>query len=245
MARVRPLIGITPGFAGPSPSRDFARTSHVYYCDTQYTRCITETGGIPVLLTHLEDAQELEQTLDRVEGILLTGGEDVNPLNYADVSQFPQFPVAEERDRFEFDLVKATLKSGKPLLAICRGHQVLNVALGGSLIQDIPVATGSFHHVQGTPPPGTAHDVELVEGSRLARLYGLSRIRVNSYHHQAIKQVAPSLTVVGLSEEGIIEAVESSSHVFAVGVQWHPERLAHAGSLHRRLFEAFVTACSQ
>lgn len=244
MSHRRPIIGITPGFAGPSLNREFSRTSHVLYCDEHYIRSITDAGGVPLILTHSDDPMKIERMISTMDGLLLTGGEDVNPLRYADEILLPEYSVAEERDHFEFGLLRTVMPTGKPILAICRGHQVVNVALGGSLIQDIPALIGSTHHVQTLPPPATVHDVEFEDGSRVARALGAERVNVNSYHHQAVDRLAPDLAAVGYSEEGLVEAMEHTTHPYLVGVQWHPERLCVDGLVHSRLFIDFVLACT-
>lgn len=239
----RPLIGITPGFAGPSQTREFARLSNVLYCDTNYVNSVAEAGALPLVLTHSGDPAVVRRMVESIDGLLLTGGEDVNPLHYSEAVAFPEFSVADERDKFEFALLNAIFLTGKPIFAICRGHQVVNVALGGTLIQDIPAAIGSTHHFQTQLPPATVHEVRIDERSRTARSLNAGVVRVNSYHHQAIDRLAPSLRAVGWSEEGIVEAVEHSAHPYLVGVQWHPERLCVDGLPHKNLFRDFVSAC--
>jgi putative glutamine amidotransferase len=241
----KPIIGITPGFAGPSQTREFARLSNVLYCDTNYLNSVANEGAIPLILTHSEDPAMVQRLVDSIDGLLLTGGEDVNPLHYSATVAFPEFAVANERDGFEFALLKAMLPADKPVFAICRGHQVVNVALGGTLIQDIPAVVGSTHHFQSEPPPATVHEVRLEENSRASRALCDRVVRVNSYHHQAVDRLAPGLRAVGWSEEGIIEAVEHISHPYLVSVQWHPERLCVDGLPHRNLFRDFVLACGK
>ena len=239
----KPLIGVTPGIAGPSQQREFSRTSNVLYCGEDYVKRIAEAGGVPVILTLTYDSESLARITDSIDGLLLTGGEDVHPERYGQDALMPDMIAAQERDHFEFELLKVFLPTKKPVLAICRGHQVINVALGGTLIQDLPSLSGTSHHSQTASPPATTHCVELSD-CIVSRALKSQTVHVNSYHHQAIDQIASALCPVGQSEEGLIEAVEHREHPYFVGVQWHPERLCVAGSEHHRLFESFIQACA-
>ncbi len=243
MNHKKPLIGVTPGLAGPSERREFSRTSNVLYCGADYVNRIHEAGGVPVLLTITDDSDSVAAMVAMMDGLLLTGGEDVHPAYYGQAPLMPEMVAMAERDRFELELLKQFVATEKPILAICRGHQVLNVALGGSLIQDIPSLNGITHHSQSAAPPATTHHVELHEQSIAAEALGATSVHVNSYHHQAIDAVAPSLRVVGRSEEGFVEAVEHCHLPYVVGVQWHPERLCVDENGQHRLFESFVSAC--
>ena len=239
----RPLIGVTPGIAGPSETREFSKSSNVLYCGVDYVNRIAEAGGVPVLLTITDDVESIERIAEAIDGLLLTGGEDVSPEYYGQEAVMPEMVAMKQRDHFELELIKVYLATQKPLLAICRGHQVVNVALGGTLIQDLPSLVGSSHHFQTALPPAATHHVKLDSGCVVARALGSQKLNVNSYHHQAIDRVAPSLRAVGYSEEGFVEAVEHCDHPYLVGVQWHPERLTADGNEHHLLFEHFVEAC--
>jgi len=193
------------------------------------------------------------EALDGLDGILLTGGPDVRPSLYGATETHPTVEIDDERDGFELPLAKAALARGLPLLAICRGVQVLNVAAGGTLIQDLPSERpGSLNHSVTTPKTAITHDVAVVAGSRLAevvaaQLKGDGRLDVNSRHHQAIDVVAPGFVVSASAADGTIEAIEAieaieSPHAgFCVGVQWHPENFWRTGET-ASLFEGFVAA---
>lgn len=239
-----PLIGVTPGCAGPSEQREFCRTADIIYCDRAYLHCIESAGGIPVLLSHSK-GRIVAETCQRIDGLLLTGGEDVHPLHYGHDVLFDNGTVSEVRDHFEIELISKFMETGKPILAICRGIQVLNVALGGTLFQDIPAQTGQHHHTQHAVTTVSTHQVQLVDTSQLSRAFGRQVVSVNSHHHQAVDQLAPELRAVGWSEEGIIEAVEHRTMPFLVGVQWHPERLAAKEPIQINVFKAFVDACRE
>jgi putative glutamine amidotransferase len=182
----------------------------------------------------------------QVDGVLLTGGDDVDPAFFGEPAH-PSFEAAEPgRDAFELALVREALAADIPVLAICRGLQVLNVAAGGTLIQDITSEPGSWmaHSVQ--PLRRLAHEVEVAPGSRLGRLLGTrvveGRCGVNSRHHQAIRALGTGLVVTGTAPDGIIEAVEATAARFCVGVQWHPESFHRTGEFDE-LFLGFLAAC--
>ena len=178
------------------------------------------------------------------DGLLLTGGDDVDPALYGEAPH-PTFDVSEPgRDALEIDLVRRALEADLPVLAICRGLQVLNVALGGTLIQDIPSEPGSLlpHDAEG-PATTLAHTVTVTPGSCLAALVGADGVRaVNSRHHQAVRALGHGLVATAVSPDGLIEAAEVPAARFCVGVQWHPENFHATGEFHG-LFEGFVAAC--
>jgi putative glutamine amidotransferase len=240
-----PLIGVVPGFAGPCETREFCKTTSVYYIDRNYMRRIEAAGGVPVLLSHAENDAIRDYYVRSLDGLLLTGGEDVDPVRYGQELVSPDFGVALERDAFEFDLFSAFFLTGKPIMAICRGFQMVNVALGGTLIQDIPSTTGATHHAQTLPTSMVSHRVQLDEQSVVARVLGSSEVGVNSHHHQAIDIVADGLRITGRAEDGIPEAFEHVDHPYLMGVQWHPERLESQQELHQQLFYDFVQACQK
>jgi putative glutamine amidotransferase len=195
----------------------------------------------------LEVSESPRKLLTEVEGILLTGGGDIDPVLYGE-DRHPTVEDAEPgRDEFEIDLARRAVAADVPLLAICRGVQVLNVAAGGTLVQDIPSATGSgVPHSVASPKDAVAHPVSVTPGSRLARALGASvdaarTCRVNSRHHQSIARVGAGLVTSATSPDGVVEAIESESAVFCLGVQWHPENFWRTGEFSP-LFEAFVAA---
>lgn len=184
--------------------------------------------------------------MQRVDGLVLTGGADVNPALYGHAPHPALGPVSDVRDSWEIELVRAARACSKPLLAICRGAQVLNVALGGNLIQDLPSQHPSdINHDPDHPRSFRTHPVEIATESRLGRAAGATRPMVNSIHHQAIDRVSNDLRVVATAPDGVIEGVESAadSDWWCVGVQWHPEELVGTPEPGGRdVFEAFRTA---
>ena len=208
-----------------------------------YLESVKQAGGDPLVL---EATSDPAQALDGIDGLLLTGGADVDARRYGE----PPHPSTEadaQRDRFELPLAQSALARDTPLLAICRGVQVLNVAAGGTLIQDIPsyVATQLDHDVK-EPKDATAHDVRIARETRLARALEASlnaggQCAVNSRHHQAIGRVAAPFIVTATAEDGVIEAIERPEARFCIGVQWHPENFWRTGRF-ARLFDALVAA---
>jgi len=185
--------------------------------------------------------------VNRFDGFVLSGGGDVDPALYGGHLDATVHSIDPERDAFECALIPLVLQADKPLLAICRGAQILNVALGGSLYEDIPSALpAALRHdwYPNIPRDYLAHTVEIEPGSRLAEILGTRKLRTNSLHHQAIRQPAPGLEVVAYAEDGVIEAVELPGKRFAIGVQWHPECLPNEPAM-QRLFSEFVNVARE
>lgn len=212
-----------------------------------YLESIRHAGAEPILLDANVDRGD--EVVRAVDGILLTGGGDVSPHLYGEVPH-PTFKAAEtNRDALEIELSVRAIELDVPVLAICRGLQVLNVALGGTLVQDIPTAIPrALEHVVKVPTNAIAHDVHITPGTRLAELLRPSAgehptCAVNSRHHQSIKRIASSLLVSATAPDGVIEAVERPASFFCLGVQWHPENFWQTGEFGA-LFSALVRAAS-
>jgi putative glutamine amidotransferase len=235
MAR-RPLIGITCS-VGSSPT-GAARVQ----LNQTYERAIREAGGLPVLLAPGLDADAMDQLTDELQGLLLPGGVDVDPARYQ-AERHPTTDVNADLDALELPLAERALHAGLPILAICRGIQLLNVACGGSLWQDVPSErpTALVHPQKQVPRDHLAHGLHLTADSRLARVLGQTDVPVNSFHHQALRDLGAGLRPVGWAEDGTVEAVEGPGR-FVVGVQCHPEELVESQPAWRRLFTAFVEA---
>lgn len=204
-------------------------------------------GGAPLQVPLGLDQTTLRAVFERVDGLLLAGGGDVDPAFYGGPTSDKCRGIDRERDALEMTLVRWSIEAGKPLLTICRGIQVMNVALGGSLYQDVlSDMPGALRHdyftSDGFARDYRAHPLTLVRDSGLIHLLGAERLVVNSLHHQGIKGLASDLTPVGHAPDGLVEAVEVKGHPFAIGVQWHPEALAADDPMMRRLFEALVKA---
>ena len=220
-----------------------------------YPLAVEAGGGIPWILPCLPRREHVADSVRRADGVLLTGGEDVQPRIYG-----PALPPsvartvrteAPERDLFELLLIDEVFRQRKPLLAICRGHQILNVALGGTLIADIPQQVpGALNHGQTKRKDQVVHEVKCAEGSLLAQVTGRERFGVNSSHHQAVANIAKPLRVTAVSIDGIVEGLElgpDARHLlpYLLAVQFHPERLFRRHAEHLRLFESFMRACSR
>lgn len=207
---------------------------------------IEGAGGTPIILPYGGAVEEIAGLID---GLYVTGGNDIDPTYYGEQPAPGLGRLDPARDRFESQLIRAMLALGKPVLGVCRGAQILNVALGGTMYQDIAsqVITPMIQHDQQAPAGHPFHDVEIAKDSLLARITGETVIRVNSRHHQANKEPGEGLIFSGYSSDGIVEAVESTTHPFALGVQWHPEDLLHAGAdvVSGKIYTSFIQACLQ
>jgi len=230
---VLPLIGITANRERPTDRSELDAVPRFY------TEAVVAAGGIPVVLP-VADTDRVPLILDRIDGLLLSGGGDIDPSRYGGKSLPEVSGVDPERDEFELALAREAANRRMPTLAICRGMQVVNVALGGTLIEDIPTEfSGSHDHIQVAD-----QTVQLEPGCRLSGVMESEALRVNSLHHQAVRDAAPGLRVVGWSDDGMIEAVESSDASWPLlAVQWHPERMVEDPGA-RRVFSALVEAAA-
>ncbi|MGE3447483.1 MAG: gamma-glutamyl-gamma-aminobutyrate hydrolase family protein [Microbacteriaceae bacterium] len=221
--RDMPLIGVTGlrrlgSEVGRMPP--FLNTTPVDAFVTHYSASVTAAGGLPVLLARTPSWHSL---IERLDGIVLTGGEDVEPRRYGGLPTSHSAVLDVERDQFELELIDAARAIGLPILAICRGTQVLNVAMGGTLVQHLSPDEGERHSFFGYPGDYRSHTIRSTEGSQIAALYG-PVTKVNSFHHQAVETVGRGLTGTAVADDGVIEGIESEDGL-AIGVQWHPEML--------------------
>lgn len=229
---MRPVIGVTVGAAPGSDGFDYARLRMTY------VRAVEAAGGLPVLVPPLADAAALTDLLARLDGLLLPGGADVDPAHYAEPVLGSQ-PPNPGLDRLELDAAHWAVEHDLPTLGICRGQQVINVALGGSLIQ----------HMDGHAPEGPRdvlhHKFRVAPDSRLATVLGATDLEVNSHHHQAVKRLGDGLVAVAWADDGTIEGIEAPDRRWLVAVQFHPEDLVEGHAASRRLFVAFIAACGE
>ena len=241
MARA-PLIGVTTSITvGKNPERA--------YVNSAYLLAVQEAGGIPVPIPPQLEPTAREELFARCDGFLLTGGGDLDPAAFNEPPHPTLYEVAPQRDRLEFALVHRAVDARRPLLAVCRGIQVLNVALGGSLYQDVGTDPGTqIQHQQeqdGKPRDEPTHPVKVVAGSRLAHVLGATELLVNSMHHQAVKAPGKGLVPVAFAPDMLVEGVEwedAETDRFLLGVQWHPEELTRKDPTARRLFGLLVEA---
>lgn len=239
MSATRPLIGISTSELRCSPQRD-----HEEHGDPQrrelalglkYLEAVDRAGGVPVILAPIAP-EALDALLDRLSGIVLSGGPDLHPSAYGHEPHPELGPTEPDLDRFELSLARRADARRMPVLGICRGAQVLNVARGGTLHQHLP------DHRQTAPGDETTHTVRLQQRSTTSSLLGgPTQVEVNSFHHQAVARVGDGLRVAGRSEDGLVEAIEDPDRDMCVGVQWHAECLVDDPT-HLRLFTALVSA---
>ncbi len=211
------------------------------FCLPQYyVDCVLDAGGIPYLLPNIH-SKYADKLLESLDGLLLSGGVDVDPATYGEEPHPELGEVDGGRDAFEVALANGARRLGLPIFAICRGVQVINVAAGGSLIQDIPSDVEGHHqHAQKTVPPNAlSHSIHVKDGTRLGTIVGESKVRVNSFHHQAVDKVGRGYVVSATAADGVVEAIEDPEHPFCIGVQWHPERMRD-NDLTKALFKTFV-----
>ncbi len=238
----RPVIGI--------PTRSIVDASIGFRYSgipLTYSSAVERAGGAPILIPLHLSAETLEAIYARIDAVLLAGGVDVHPKEFGEEVMPYCGEIDTARDEMELRVARWALADGHPIFGICRGIQMLNVAAGGSLYQDIPsqLETEQIHsYRQGDPFNLRAHSVELEPNSRLARWIGAPVLEVNSLHHQALKQIAPGLRVIARAPDGVVEAVESEDERFRVGVQWHPELLEDDARM-AKLFEAFVASARE
>jgi putative glutamine amidotransferase len=220
---MRPLIAVTtwkrdvPTFWDPH--------SPLFTLSDHYVEALRRAGAVPLLLAH-PDPEDAETIIAAVDGLLLTGGGDIDPVTYGSVNEGLSRDVAPNADRAEVALITAAQQARIPTLGICRGMQALNVALGGTMRQHVTTEGGPHR-----PEPSDfdlikrhGHDIDIAPGSRLAELYGSTRRYVNSYHHQGLDRIAPSFSVVARADDGVVEGIEFDGAWACMGVQWHPEK---------------------
>jgi putative glutamine amidotransferase len=221
---MRPIIGITSRQPFIETSGGRLRANVV---NQAYTAAVIRSGGTPILLPPV-DPDEAPRLLDRLDGLVLSGGGDIDPRLYQGKYHDDMYMIDDSRDLFEFALVGEAQSRKMPILAICRGLQVVNVALGGSLIEDIPSEVGSTDHAVRGPGVVECHQtVTIAAGTLVAEAIGSTEVCVNSIHHQAVRQVAPGLRAAGTTPDGIVEVLDPLDHSWPLlAVQWHPEYLA-------------------
>lgn len=231
MQRRKPWIGITT--YGP----DGERPTHSL--PEGYSHAVARAGGVPLLLPAC--GVEASETLERVDGLILSGGGDLDPALYGGEPHPTVYQVIRARDAFELALARESLSHPDlPVLGICRGMQVMNVALGGDLFVHLPDAVGEGVTHRLPPREPTSHPVEVEGASLLEEIYGIRSFPVCSWHHQAVRRMGAGLRPIAYSEDGVVEALLYSEHDFALGVQWHPEMQVREDPLQRRLFAALV-----
>lgn len=233
----KPIIGITPDY---STKQEYSKYPW-YALRENYSSCLTQLGAVALILPYDMDA--ISNYCDLIDGLVITGGDfDIDPRCYGESATSTVGNIIENRTNFELQIFKQMYGLGKPILGICGGHQLINVALGGDLIQHIPdIIESDINHSQPNPRHETSHTVHVSPGSMLYKICQQSSIKVNSSHHQAVKNPGASLAISGTAPDGVIEAIEDRTHPFCLGLQWHPEFFCteHDEAILRN----FIAAC--
>jgi len=247
---MRPIIGITCNY---DPLDTVGKASEMgtegqdwNFLAGDYVYAVEEAGGIPVILPRCKDMTVLEPLLERLDGVLISGGHDVAPATYGQRIKGCCGRVIHERDEMDLAILRYAYEKKKPILAICRGTQILNAAMGGTVYQDLEKEGGFEEHaMDNSARQYPVHQVEITPDSRLFQILGQAKAAVNSYHHQAVKEPGANVKITARSEEGVVEAIEVSGGAdFVVGVQWHPEMM-FSSEEQKKLFRAFVKACTK
>jgi len=242
----RPLIGVTVDWDDEGRVVEKrVRTEGAYFLYSAYTTAITDAGGVPLLIPHFSDSELIESVLDGVDGLLVTGGDfDIDPITYGEEPEEDIGRVVEARTKSETELILRAIKAEMPILAICGGEQLLNTVCGGTLVQDIARAIPkALRHEQVIPKNQPSHKVKVSPSSHLVKIVNSDQLEINSTHHQAVKDVGKGIRINATAADGVIEGIELVEHPFAIGVQWHPELLAHRDERQASIFQAFVSAC--
>lgn len=237
-----PRIGMTPDHGAVSDNRG---GELLIFLRERYPRAILEARGLPLLLPITSSRTAIQALLKSLDGILISGGDfDIHPKFYGEEPLTALGKIKENRTEFELELITLALKHNLPLLGVCGGAQAINVVLGGSLYQDISTqVSNAMVHQRGDLRETGGHLIKIHEGTKLKQIVGRSTLEVNTTHHQAVKKLGKGLIANAVTEDSIIEGIESRDDSFVLGVQWHPELLAHRDICQKKIFTAFVSAC--
>lgn len=234
----RPVIGITPDY-NEKPAEGVTPR---YELKQAYTDAVIKAGGLPMVVAYSEDPTVVDSYLDRMSGLVVTGGAfDIPPEAYGEQQRDGLGALRAGRTAFETSLMRAALKRNMPVLGVCGGMQLLNVVLGGTLFQDIlREVQNAKDHEQKHDRAQPSHPVDVKDGTVLAECVGRGQLMVNSTHHQAVNRVGEKVVVSAVSPDGVVEAIESKEHGFALGVQWHPELMVTTVPIHLGVYKVFV-----
>lgn len=236
---MKPLIGITGSILTTGEDRDFSEYERAYVND-DYISAVEKVGGIPIMLPIIEEEENIREQVKRVDAIILSGGYDIDPVYWGEEITPKLETIYPRRDRYEMKIIQYAREFKKPMLGICRGHQILNVAFGGSLYQDIYGLPGVLQHVQKAKYYLGTHSIETKEGSFLYEVLGKKQ-RVNSYHHLAIKDLGKDLKITAVAPDGIVEGIEYNGEgQLILGVQFHPEMMHRHEEFALNIFKEFI-----
>ncbi len=231
---MRPIIGILAEI-------DDAFVTRV---QDPYIHAIEISGGLPVLLPYVSNEETIKSFVDLCNGFFFTGGADIDPQRYGESAKAFCGEIQSHRDELEFKVFQKAMKTSKPILAVCRGAQLVNVALGGTLYQDIPSEIHTkISHRQIEPKFSPSHEVQAIVNTPLYEMLGADRITANSFHHQSVKTLGDGLEIMATADDGIVEAFYLTGKHYIRAYQWHPERLIETDSHNRMIFEDYINAC--
>lgn len=233
--RKKPVIGITAR----------VEKDQTYTLDPVYAKAILQSGGLP-LIVPIVDEEDIPLLCERLDGLIVTGGGDINPTLYGEEPHPSLGAVYPGSDEYEEELITEFLKLDKPFMGMCRGLQMLNITLGGTNYQDLEAEFEGklYQHLQLAMRTHRTHSVELEEDSRLYEIMGVKKFHVNSFHHQGVRKVSDKLRVAARAADGLVEALESDHHQFVLGIQWHPEEFAlQDDQASINIFKRFVDEC--
>ena len=245
---MKPVIGITCNY---DYKDEVGMVSHMgiagqkwHFLADNYIDSVERAGGIPVMLPICADIETIKEVVSRLDGLLVSGGHDVNPQEYGQRIKGYCGTIIPARDRQDIELTKYVLnETDKPILGICRGIQIVNVAAGGTLYQDLEIEGKFEHHFNDMYPLNhISHEVETKEGTKLHEIFGKETVGVNSFHHQAVKALADGFSVSAVSSDGVTEGIEKAGDRFVVATQWHPEMMSDSDE-QQAIFRAFIGAC--
>jgi len=236
---MRPVIGITPGYD---------ESGTMLFVKDGYYKGLMEAGGLPLILPLTGDKSTLEEYFEICDGFLLCGGPDMDARHFGEENMSYNGEICPIRDEMEMFIARRAIELKIPIFGICRGIQVMNVAMGGSLYQDIVTQIKDrdvIKHFQSAPYWYPTHEIHIERGSRIWNIYKKEKVGANSFHHQSVKNVAPGFIATSRASDDVIESIEYGNHPFAVGVQWHPEIMWEKDDSHLEIFRAFVRHASE
>lgn len=234
---MRPVIGIPPSIEN-GDNKHFINYDNI--------AAIKAAGGTPFILPYGYEEEIITQVADIIDGLYLTGGNDIDPTTFGEEPHPKLGEINPVRDYYELSLIAKMLEADKPILGVCKGCQMINIALGGDMYQDIHTQkeTPLLQHSQHAPAEHGSHFVDVYENTLLQSILKKDRIKVNSRHHQANRQPGKEMVHSGIASDGVVEASESTTHTFVLGLQWHPENMAVAGNEDaQKIFTSFIDAC--
>ena len=242
-----PLIGITADSSDYEQTRSKTKPEELYSLASRYCDAIENAGGLPIILPHSRSRAQIRHLLRRVDGLLISGGGfDIDPAYYHEQPIAKLGKINSQRTFTELEAIGFGLDRDLPMLGICGGAQAINVALGGSLYQDIATQLpAALKHQQEERSDNHSHVVEVARGTLLYKICRRRRLKVNTTHHQAIRKIGEGIAINAIAPDGLIEGIESKNHSFVLGLQWHPEVLAQSEVLHRKIFSSFVSVCGR